>query len=73
LWEQVKRAYIRQYNPIKEYGGWGLKWSSTNAAYNIMGNVGLQLVLQNGKKILIGTQKPEELRSFLISIDRYKE
>jgi hypothetical protein len=27
--------------------------------------MGLQLVLKNGKKILIGTNKPEELATFL--------
>jgi len=29
-------------------------------AYNVYGNKGVKLILKNKKKILIGTQKPEE-------------
>ncbi|HEY8403532.1 MAG TPA: hypothetical protein VIK71_02875, partial [Flavobacteriales bacterium] len=24
-WEEIERAYVRSYKPLKEYGGWGLK------------------------------------------------
>jgi hypothetical protein len=34
-------------------------------AINIRGNQGAYFELKKGKKILIGTQKPEELRSAL--------
>ena len=33
-------------------------------AYNVSGNKGLQIVLKSCKKILIGTQKPEEIEKF---------
>jgi len=48
---------IRTYRPVLEYGGWGIKGSTRNKAYNVKGNVGLQLYLKNGKKILFGTQQ----------------
>src|SRR5687767_8121529 len=25
-WAEINSAYIRQYKPILEYGGWGLRW-----------------------------------------------
>lgn len=62
-WDEVDKAYIRKYNPIRDYGGWGIRWGSYGKgnAYNIAGNMGLQIVLKNGKKVLFGTQLPNEL------------
>ena len=68
IWDEIAEANIRKYSPILEYGGWGYRYSfKYGKAYNISGNMGLQLVLKNGKKILIGTNKPEELAAFLES------
>lgn len=56
---------IRRYKPVMEYGGWGIRWGGgkTGDAFNVKGNTGLQLRLQNGKKILFGTQRPDALRA----------
>lgn len=61
-WEDIKEVYTRKYDAISEFGGWGAKsnllWKKSNGvAYNVSGDIGIQLVLTNGKKILIGTQK----------------
>jgi len=62
-WDDVSKAYIRKYNPILEYGGWGIRWGvfGKGNAYNVAGNMGLQLELKNGKKLLFGTQKADDL------------
>ena len=74
-WDQLESCYIRTYKPIIEYGGWGIRktFSGKGTANNVKGKVGLQLVFQNGDRLLIGTQKAEELQSFLKSIKQYKE
>lgn len=64
-WEAVQRAYVRKYKPIKEYGGWGFRLGISGKAFNTSGNMGLQLELTNGKRLLLGTQKPEELEAVL--------
>ncbi|HRE74136.1 MAG TPA: hypothetical protein PK637_00305 [Flavobacteriales bacterium] len=61
LWTDINRAYIRQYRPIAEYGGWGLRVLGRFGAYNVSGDTGVQLELKNGGKILIGTQKKDEI------------
>ncbi len=68
-WEEIQTAVIRNYKPIWEYGGWGLRVSFKHGtAYTVKGKTGLQLTLKNGKQILIGTQKPDELQS---AINKY--
>ena len=55
---------VRKYNPIGEYGGWGLRkgYRRRNTAYNVSGSAGLVLKLKNGMKYTFGTVKPDDLR-----------
>jgi hypothetical protein len=63
---EIVSCQARQYQPIVEYGGWGIRWGGENGmAYNVRGNQGVQLVLSNGKRVLIGTQRPAELDAAL--------
>lgn len=69
-WGEIEEAHIRKYAPILEYGGWGLRFSHKGTAYNVAGNMGLQLVIRkegkvNGKRLLIGTQKAWEMEDVL--------
>ncbi len=59
---QISECEAVTYKPILHYGGWGIRWSpGKGSAYNVSGNQGVQLVLQDEKKLLIGSQKAEEL------------
>jgi hypothetical protein len=70
LWNDVEDCYFRYYKPLKEYGGHGIQPGiKFGKSYTVSGNNGLQLVLKNGKKILIGTQKPKELQKVIEKID----
>lgn len=60
----IKTIEARTYRPIVEYGGWGIRVSWRHwgdRAYNVSGNRGVQLTLKDGKRILIGSQRPDEL------------
>ncbi len=59
---EIVQWEARRYRPIREYGGWGIRYSwSKGWAYNVSGNQGVQLELANGQRILIGSQRAEEL------------
>ena len=59
--DNIKTCEVRTYRPIKEYGGWGIRYGKKGKAYNISGNKGVQLDFYKGKPLLIGSQKPEKL------------
>lgn len=70
VWSELKSAKIRTYDAISEFGGWGLKngffWKkSKGKAINVSGDIGIQLELKTGKKLLIGTQKQNEAKRVL--------
>lgn len=71
-WNDISGAYVRKYNPLMEYGGWGWRIGVKGIAYNVKGNQGLQLKLKNGDELLIGTQNPEELKNVLLNLNEKK-
>ncbi len=58
---EIVSFQVRTYRPIKEYGGWGIKYGKSGMVYNVSGNRGVQLKLKNAKPVLIGSQMPEDL------------
>ncbi|RYG15352.1 MAG: hypothetical protein EOO07_15620 [Chitinophagaceae bacterium] len=74
-WTQINHLYLRKYDALGEYGGWGVKhrlWFKFNDKAYIFNdnNVGLQIALNSGKKVLFSTKKPDELNLFLINLKR---
>ncbi|MHC2993347.1 hypothetical protein OB13_17840 [Pontibacter sp. HJ8] len=54
------------YQPIDEYGGWGIRWGAKGQAYNMSGKEGVQLYFYNKAPLLIGSQRPTELLEAII-------
>ncbi len=68
-WNDVLHWELRTYDALGDYGGWGFRRSRSHGkAYTIRGDWGLQLELKNGKEVLIGIGKKEELEQFLDTI-----
>ncbi|MFY7848040.1 MAG: DUF6141 family protein [Bacteroidia bacterium] len=63
-WSAVQQAGVRKYRPIAEYGGWGIRGlpKSKNRAVSLRGDYGIQLVLKDGRKLLIGTARELEMK-----------
>jgi hypothetical protein len=67
-WSMIEKFEVVKYDPIGDYGGWGIRYGRTGKAYNVSGDKGLKLSLKRGNHILIGTQRPRELADFLKNI-----
>ncbi|MHB0971136.1 MAG: DUF6141 family protein [Thermoanaerobaculia bacterium] len=61
--DDIVTAEAREYRPILEYGGWGIRYGLSGMAYNVSGNRGVQLSLRDGRRVLIGSQRAEELEA----------
>ena len=58
--QDIAEYEVISYSALKDYGGWGIRYGRRGKAYNITGNRGVQLKFLEGKKLLFGSQKPEE-------------
>jgi hypothetical protein len=60
--EDIVCFEARTYEPVKEYGGWGIKGRShKRVAYNVSGNEGVELELVGGQRVMIGSQRSQDL------------
>ena len=53
------------YSPLKDYGGWGIRYGAKGKAYNVSVNQGAVITLGTGQRILIGSQRHKELSSLI--------
>jgi Family of unknown function (DUF6141) len=71
-WHELRDAYVRAYNSFHEYGGWGIRYGSskTGKAINTSSssNKGLQLQFNDGKLLLIGTARPDEIKLIIDTV-----
>ena len=59
---EIREQAVRRYDPVGEFGGWGIRHGRDGSrAYNARGNMGVQLLLQDGGRMLLGSQRPQEL------------
>lgn len=68
LFDDMEKIYAREYRPIAEFGGWGIRYGLKGKAYNMSGNTGIQIIFKNGKHLLIGSKKSLEIEN---AIKRY--
>lgn len=62
----IRSATKVEYDPAAEYGGYGIRSGAKGLAYIASGNRGVQVELNDGQKLLIGSQRPGELARCII-------
>ena len=72
--DEIEKIYVREYKPVLEYGGWGLrsKMNGKGIAFTMKGDKGIQIDLKNGKNVLIGTQKSDEAEKAIKRLNRFQ-
>ncbi len=69
-WKEISLVEVIKYNPLAEYGGWGLRYGKSGKAYTISGKFGIKIVFLNHSNLLIGTQKAGEVEKILNQIQK---
>lgn len=58
---EIQKVEAITYRPLLDYGGWGVRTRRGTVAYTVSGNQGVQLTLNDGRKILLGSQDADAL------------
>jgi hypothetical protein len=64
----IESCEARTYRPMKEYGGWGIRGGRKNRAYTVKGNRGVQLQFNDGRRLLIGSQRADDLAAAILKM-----
>jgi hypothetical protein len=59
--DEIERCEATDYQPLRQYGGWGVRGLGSNRAYNVSGSQGVRLHLRSGDVVVIGSQRSQEL------------
>jgi hypothetical protein len=70
--DRIERWESRLYNPVRDYGGWGIRrgGEGRGTAYSVSGNFGVHLEMKNGERLLIGSLRADDL---VRALDRARE
>lgn len=69
--DQVEKFYPRDFNPMRDFWGWGIRYGLKKGSKWVMAyvyfneNRGVQFELKNGRRILIGSRKTEQFLEVL--------
>ena len=70
--DEIEKFQALKYNPLGDYGGWGIKYGFKGKAYNVRGNLGVKIFLKDGTNILFGSQKHKEFEKALKEVQSLK-
>ncbi len=56
----VLSAHVETWRPLRDFGGWGIRFGRNATLYNMRGRRGVRLVL-DGRHVVIGADDPEAL------------
>ena len=71
--EEITAFSVRKFNVYREFGGYGLKKikGKKTWALTVKGNTGLEIIMQNGKKVMLGTQRPDFILTAMEKMSNY--
>ena len=72
-WQEIRAVRLREFSPLAEFGGWGLRYRPGTTALFLRGRRGAEIVLASGRSWLIGSDHPERLCEVLESARKAQE
>jgi hypothetical protein len=61
----IANLEVKEFAPLRDFGGYGIRFNGRTTAYYMRGNRGVKLVLANGKEYLIGSDHAEQLLAII--------
>ncbi|MFQ5808383.1 MAG: DUF1648 domain-containing protein [Armatimonadota bacterium] len=58
---EIAEAEVHSFSPLRDFGGWGIRWNRQMKAYFLSGHRGVKLRTREGKQYLVGSDHPERL------------
>jgi hypothetical protein len=63
--DDVTRVQVHSFSPLRDYGGWGIRWSPRGWAFFLRGNRGALIETVRGRRYLLGSDNPDRLAAVI--------
>jgi len=61
----IASVEVHSFNPLKDFGGWGLRWNREMRAVFLRGDRGVKITNHDNSRYLIGSDQPERLAAVI--------
>ena len=62
IWyKDIEGVRPTSFRPLRDFGGWGIKWRGKRTAWTIRGHQAVVVKLRNGREIYVGSMFPQRL------------
>jgi hypothetical protein len=65
---EIAASEIMEFSPIKDFGGYGIRFNRKMYAYFLKGNRGIKITLDHGMQYLIGADHPEQMLAVIKAV-----
>lgn len=65
---EITAAGIHEFAPLRDFGGYGIRFNREMKAYYLRGNRGILITTGSNKKYLVGSDQPERLLAVLEAV-----
>ena len=66
--QEITAVELHDFSPLKDFGGYGIRFNREMKAYFQRGTRGVKLTLNDGKRYLIGSDYPEQLSAIVKAV-----
>lgn len=70
---QIQEVSLYKYAPLREFGGYGVRFNGKMSAYYMRGNLGVLVKTTAGKQYLLGSDHPEKLLAVINAVRESKQ
>lgn len=63
--DDIRKVESTSYRPIREFGGWGIRFGRRGRAFTVSGTGGVWITLRSGREFLLGSRRPDDLADAL--------
>ncbi len=63
--DRIQSVEIIDHDPVREFGAYGVRTTRAGTAYLAGGAGGVRITLAGGKKLVVGSRRPDELAQAL--------
>jgi hypothetical protein len=65
--DRIQSVETITFDALREYGGYGIRSTRSGKAYVAGGSRGVRVTLEGGEKLVVGSERPDELAAALRS------